>query len=145
MKKTIFVLMLILSALTAGFAQNIIGSIAWIDGTVDVYRNGEALDWWDVDIGLEIEDFDLVETGPDSYLEVEVQTPGNAGTIVKISENNLEILCNIQSNRNNTIFENNTIFSTCQARFLVFYYITQHGISGSLFIQRAHANFRLSF
>lgn len=87
MKKTIFFLILIFSAVFAGFAQDIIGSITWIDGTVDVYRDGEALDWWDVDIGLEIADFDLMETGPDSYVEVEVQTPGNSGTIVKISEN----------------------------------------------------------
>lgn len=87
MKKTIFFLILILSAVFAGFAQNIIGSITWIDGTVDVYRDGEPLDWWDVDIGLEIEDYDLVETGPDSYVEVEVETPGNSGTVVKMSGN----------------------------------------------------------
>ena len=69
------------------FAKDGIGEITWIDGTADVYRDGEALDWWDVDIGLGINDYDLIETGKDSYVEIEVLTPGNQGTVVKISEN----------------------------------------------------------
>ncbi|MBN1649404.1 MAG: FecR domain-containing protein [Spirochaetales bacterium] len=86
MKKSVTLVILLFVAAMMN-AQDVVGSVTWIDGKVEVYRDGEALDWYDVDIGLEVKDFDLVETGPDGYIEVEVLTPGNSGTVVKISQN----------------------------------------------------------
>lgn len=87
MKKNVILLLLFTVTAALSFSQTVVGTISWVDGIVDVYRDGEAIDYWDVDIGLEIEDFDLIETGDDGYAEIEVQTPGNSGTVVKISKN----------------------------------------------------------
>lgn len=67
-------------------AESVVGTIAYVEGTVDVSRNGRYLDWYDIDIGLEVEEFDLVETGRDGYVEIEMNAPASGGSLVKIRE-----------------------------------------------------------
>jgi hypothetical protein len=63
------------------------GTMVFMDGIVDVHRNGEIMDWELVDIGLEIENYDLVETDEDSFADIELTTPSSRGVTVHINEN----------------------------------------------------------
>ena len=60
--------------------------ITYIEGTVDVSRNGDYQDWADVDIGTVIENYDMIETGGDGYVEIEVSTPVSPAVTLKIFE-----------------------------------------------------------
>lgn len=82
MKKSIFLIIAMLAATL--WAQNNEAVITYLEGTVDISRNGEYLDWGDVDIGTVIENYDLLETGFDGYVEIEVSTPVSPAVIVKI-------------------------------------------------------------
>lgn len=83
--KTKFLLFLIfLTASISLAAQNQSAVILYMEGTVDISRNGEYLDWQTIDIGTEIENYDLVETGSDGYVEIEVSTPVSPGVTLKI-------------------------------------------------------------
>ncbi|MDA3852094.1 MAG: FecR family protein [Spirochaetaceae bacterium] len=62
------------------------GNIAYLEGTVDVSRNGEFLSYYDVDYGLQIEEEDIISTGPDGYVEIELNAPA-AGTVLKVEGN----------------------------------------------------------
>ena len=64
-------------------AQATVGVVSYIEGGVDVSRNGEFLDPDLIEIGLTIEEFDTVETGPNGYVEVEMTAP-SAGSLVKV-------------------------------------------------------------
>lgn len=79
--------MLLLLLLAAGiFSQdmNQRAVILYLEGSVDISRNGDYLDWADVDMGTEIENYDLIETGSDGYVEIEVSTPVSPGVTLKI-------------------------------------------------------------
>ena len=90
-----FMLVLVCAASTAVPAQSLtteepaqaLGQVAFVDGYVDVHRDGEILDWRKVDIGLEIEDYDLVETGEDGRADIELTTPSSRGVTVHVAEN----------------------------------------------------------
>ena len=75
----------VLLAAVAFFAsgQTAVGVISYLEGEVDVLRDGETLDSASIDIGLRIIEFDTVETGPDGYVEIEMDAPG-AGSTVKV-------------------------------------------------------------
>lgn len=64
-----------------------LGMMVYLDGIVDVHRDGEIMDWREVDIGLEIENYDLVETGDASMADVELTTPSSRGVTIHINEN----------------------------------------------------------
>ncbi len=64
-------------------AQSSDASISYMEGTVDVSRNGRYLNSQEIEIGLGIEEFDTIETGPDGYAEVQVNTNA-AGSLVKV-------------------------------------------------------------
>ena len=68
------------------FGENIIGEIVYLEGYVDITRDGELLDWRNVDIGTEINDYDLIETGDDGIAEISLNTPARGGTTVRVSE-----------------------------------------------------------
>lgn len=59
------------------------GEIIFLEGTVDVSRQGEFLDYYDVDYGLQIFEEDIISTGPDGYVEIELNAPA-AGTVLRV-------------------------------------------------------------
>jgi hypothetical protein len=67
----------------AASGQSATGVISYIEGDVEVLRDGEYLNTRNVVIGLSIEEYDTVETGPDGYAEVEMDAP-SAGSTIKI-------------------------------------------------------------
>ncbi|MBN2658202.1 MAG: FecR domain-containing protein [Spirochaetales bacterium] len=83
-KSYTLLILLLISLPLAAQTQNTKAVILYLEGTVDISRNGDYLDWADVDMGTEIENYDLVETGIDGYVEIEVSTPVSPGVIVKI-------------------------------------------------------------
>ncbi|MFP4363254.1 MAG: FecR domain-containing protein [Spirochaetia bacterium] len=66
--------------------QPIVGSLAYLEGQVDVNRNGSYLDWALVDIGLDMLQYDLLVTGSDGSAEVEVQTPSSREMRITVHE-----------------------------------------------------------
>jgi len=66
------------------FADDTTGEIVFLEGTVDVSRQGEFLDYYDVDYGLQIAEEDIISTGLDGYVEIELAAP-NAGTVLKVN------------------------------------------------------------
>ncbi len=67
--------------------SDLLGIIGYIDGVVDVFRDGEYIPWQQVAIGLKMEKYDLMETGAGSYAEVELDSPISSGTVLKVDEN----------------------------------------------------------
>jgi len=59
------------------------GTISYLEGSVQVSRNGRYLRSGSVDIGLTIQPSDTVETGSDGYVEVEMNAP-SAGSLIKV-------------------------------------------------------------
>ena len=64
-----------------------VGTMAYVEGEVDVHRNGQTIDWTLVDIGLEIEDYDLVQTGADGTAEVELTSPSTKAMRITVTRN----------------------------------------------------------
>ncbi len=76
----------VMGILLAGslFAANLSGEIIYLEGEVDVYRNGRQLDWRDVDIGFYLEPYDTVETGSDGLVEIDVSTARGTSAVVNV-------------------------------------------------------------
>ncbi len=68
-------------------AADAVGKIDFLEGQVDIRRNGELLDWQDVDIGFVVEAFDLIETADDGYSEIQLTFPQSGGGVIKVQKN----------------------------------------------------------
>jgi hypothetical protein len=89
MKKTgVWWLLFMLIPLSGISAQSsrLNGEMVYVEGYVDVHRDGKVMDWRNVDIGLILEQYDLVETGDDGYAEIEVDSPSSRGNMVRVFE-----------------------------------------------------------
>lgn len=86
MKMKFFLLNLFFILSLPLFAQNTEAVILYMEGIVDITRNGEYLDWSDVDIGTILENYDMIETGSDGYIEIEVHTPVSPAVTLKVLE-----------------------------------------------------------
>jgi hypothetical protein len=64
-----------------------IGTMIYLVGEVGVHRDGSFLDEALIDIGLEIEDYDLVETGDTGQAQIDLVTPATRSMTVTIDEN----------------------------------------------------------
>ncbi len=73
--------LLVGASLSAG---SVSGIIAYMDGTVDVYRNGKLMDWNLVDIGFPVEEYDLIATGEDGTVEVDLSMPAGTGAHITV-------------------------------------------------------------
>ncbi|MBT3272684.1 MAG: FecR domain-containing protein [Spirochaetales bacterium] len=92
MRKLVFILFSLLIGITAlsgqeAEAPQVLGILTYLEGEVDVYRNGEQLSWYDVDIGLEVEEYDLIKTGSDGTADIELELPSRRAVSVHISPN----------------------------------------------------------
>ena len=76
------VILLTAALFTLG-AETPTGTISYLEGNVQVSRNGSYLNPGDIEIGLTIEPFDTIETGSDGYVEMELNAPA-AGSLVKV-------------------------------------------------------------
>ena len=74
---------LLLAAALVVSAESAVGTISYLEGSIDVSRNGRYLSPGNIGIGLRIEQSDTIETGPDGYVEVEMSAP-SAGSLVKV-------------------------------------------------------------
>ena len=68
-------------------AESPVAEIVYLEGIVDIHRDGEIIELFDSDLGMEIFNQDLIETGSDGLLEVEMTSYQNSGTKVIVSEN----------------------------------------------------------
>ncbi len=75
------------TAVVIGAQNSTEAVIIYMEGTVDISRDGQYLDYYDVDIGTVIENYDMIETGDDGFLEIEVKTPVSPAVTLKIHEN----------------------------------------------------------
>ena len=63
-------------------AEEAVGEIVYIEGAVEVFRDGEKLPVRMVDIGSYVEEFDMFQTGDDGYAEISLIQSG--GTVVTV-------------------------------------------------------------
>lgn len=76
-----------LTAVSGLSAQDAVGRIVYLEGIVDVHREGQLLELFDSDIGMDIYNFDLVETGGDGIVEIEMVNLSSRGSVVHVQEN----------------------------------------------------------
>ncbi len=86
-RKTILIFVIIFLLTTNLFAKSVSGTISYIEGYVDVYRDGKLLDWELLDIGFDIEEFDLIETGDDGIVEIDLNLPSGTSTSLSVNSN----------------------------------------------------------
>ena len=79
-----------------------IGEITYIDGTVEITRDGEIIDEIDLDIGSEIENYDNIRTGADSELYITVESDRSPQTEIHIAANTV-FTVDINSNEGNQV------------------------------------------
>ncbi|MFO7850202.1 MAG: FecR domain-containing protein [Spirochaetia bacterium] len=63
------------------------GEIVYMEGDVDILRDGKKLSSNRVDIGFFIEEFDMVETGPEGFVEFVLTSSGGGGASVTVNPN----------------------------------------------------------
>ena len=68
-------------------AQDAVGRIVYLEGIVDVHREGDLLELFDSDIGMDLYNYDLVETGDDGIVEIEMTNLQNRGSVIQVQEN----------------------------------------------------------
>jgi len=81
-----FVLIFLSMAIFMVAADEPVGQVVYLEGIVDLHRDGAILELFDSDVGLEIYNQDLIETGDDGRLEIEMIAYTNPGTMIKVSE-----------------------------------------------------------
>ncbi|MCK5152807.1 MAG: FecR domain-containing protein [Spirochaetales bacterium] len=105
--KKIFSILIIIFLITGSlFAKTVTGTITFIEGYVDLYRDGELVDWDLVDIGFGVEEFDLIETGEDGLVEIELKLPSGSRSTLAVKPGTtfyFEML--EKSGRNRTSFQ----------------------------------------
>ena len=73
--------LLFLLAAAGAFAAPPAAEIVYLEGEVDIRRDGEMIDAYKVDIGFIIEEFDMVETGSDGFVEFSLRSAGGGATV----------------------------------------------------------------
>ncbi len=75
------VALLLVCGFVPALAEEVRGEIVYIEGAVDVYRDGAKLDWRAVDIGTFLEPYDMVETGQDGFVEISLSQAAGGTTV----------------------------------------------------------------
>ncbi len=86
-KKHTFIIIFFIASVSICLNAEAIGRIIYIEGIVDIHRDGEIIELFDDDAGLEINEFDLIATAEDGIIEIELIKLANKGTIVKVDNN----------------------------------------------------------
>ena len=82
-----FFLVFFFGALLFVTPEEPIGEIVYLEGIVDLHRNGEVVELFESDVGMEVYNRDLIETDKKGVMEIELTAYSNPGTIVKIMGN----------------------------------------------------------
>jgi hypothetical protein len=83
--KRALIALFIAFAVTGGlFAAPLSGEIIYMEGSVDIYRDGKQLDWRQVDIGFYLQPYDTLETGSDGVAELDIVTAGGSSAVVNV-------------------------------------------------------------
>ena len=69
------------------FPAERIGEAVYLEGDVTVVRDGEELDASDVQIGMDIANFDLLKTGPRALAEIKITSSKAPAMTIKVSPN----------------------------------------------------------
>jgi hypothetical protein len=101
MKKIYMYVLLFICVLSLSAQEMITGEIVYLEGEVNLSRNGEFLPFHEVDMGTIIEEEDMIRTGPDGYAEVELSYP-QEGTLLKIQANTAFYFDNRSAGEKNT-------------------------------------------
>lgn len=64
-----------------------VGEIQYLDGYVDLHRNGEIIELFPSDIGFALEAVDTIQTGDDGIVEFELTSLQNGGTSINVGNN----------------------------------------------------------
>jgi hypothetical protein len=83
-KKSVVLFVFIILISGSLFAKSVTGRISYIEGYVDLYRNGDLLDWELIDVGFGVEEFDLIETGEDGLVEIDLDLPSGSRTSISV-------------------------------------------------------------
>jgi len=70
--------------LPAAVGAQEVGRIAYLEGQVEIVRDGTIRSGFDVSIGESLRELDLIQTGQDGYVEIELVRP--AGSVVRVLE-----------------------------------------------------------
>ena len=76
---------MMLIAISLGFASDGVGEATYVDGAVDVYREGGAVDTRDIDFGMVVENYDTIRTGGDGVFEFELSGGRSSGTTITVN------------------------------------------------------------
>jgi hypothetical protein len=87
MKKGWILLGILLAVSPTVFAD--IGEIVYLAGAVELTRNGEILDEYDLDIGEAVENFDHFRTGEDGEIIISLDSPKSPESEISISPNTI--------------------------------------------------------
>jgi hypothetical protein len=101
MKKIYMYVLLFICVLSLSAQEMVTGEIVYLEGEVNLSRNGEFLPFHEVDMGTIIEEEDMIRTGPDGYAEVELSYP-QEGTLLKIQANTAFYFDNRSTGEKNT-------------------------------------------
>ncbi len=71
----------------AAQSQERIGELAYLEGELAVSRNNRTLGPEEVEIGLEVQNLDLLKTGRNGYAELALEAPRLPATVIKVSPN----------------------------------------------------------
>lgn len=74
-----------LVALAAPLAAEV-GSIVYLDGEVEVVRDGERI-WQEIDFGFPLESYDLIRTGDNGLVELELDEPAGLTASITVEPN----------------------------------------------------------
>jgi hypothetical protein len=82
--------LLVVLVAVIGFAATLhagVGEISYMDGLVELNRDGELFDEYDLDVGTEVENYDQITTGTDGEMIVDLTTKRTAEAELHISPN----------------------------------------------------------
>lgn len=78
--------LIILATVAFPAASEIRAEIVDLTGDISITRNGEFLDYDEIDYGTKILAYDIIQTGPDGYAEIAIETPVSPDVIVRVME-----------------------------------------------------------
>jgi hypothetical protein len=87
MKKRWLQLVLFLVLTPMVFAE--VGEVGYMSGAVELTRDGEIFDEYDLDIGMAVENFDYFQTGEDGEIIINLDTPKSPQSEISISPNTI--------------------------------------------------------
>jgi len=83
MKKAVIYTMVFMAVLSLSAQSRVRGEIVYLEGDVTVSRKGEILPFYEVDMGLPLEEEDIIRTGRNGYIEIDMTYP-SAGSTLKV-------------------------------------------------------------